>query len=623
LAFPSGRQYPLTDGTFSSANGGENVFIPATPEEVHKLGWTRLDVILITGDSYIDSPYVGVSVIGQRLLAAGYRVGIIPQPDVDSEDDISRLGEPDLFWGVTGGCIDSLVANRTASGKRRREDDFTAGGINNRRPDRAVIAYANLIRRYFKETKPIVLGGIEASLRRIAHYDFWSNRVRRSVLIDAKADYLLYGMADNTILDLAARLRAGRDVTDLRGLCYAAAEQKPGFLELPSWEEAAADPAAFEKMFLAFARNQDSQTAQGLCQKQDARWLIHNPPASPLSEAEMDEVHGMNFERAAHPCHDRCGEVRALETIRFSIATHRGCYGGCHFCAIAVHEGRTVSSRSEASILREAELLASLPGFKGRIHDVGGPTANMYGFECQKKLARGACPDRSCLYPEVCKNLRPDHGRQIALLWKLRKIPGVKQAVVASGIRYDLVLADRKHGVPYLREVVRHHVSGQMKVAPEHSEEKVLRCMGKPGTGSLLAFRDLFRKLTAEAGKEQFLTCYLIAAHPGCTPADMEALRRFAGRELSLHPEQVQIFTPTPATISTLMYHTGRDPRSARRLFVEKTAAGRELQKKILVAKNSRFRYENADQQQIKQEGKSWAKTRTLKKTPRRNLPKH
>ena len=598
------------------------MFIPATPEEVRNLGWNRLDVILITGDSYLDSPYVGISVIGQRLLAAGYRVGIIPQPDVDSEKDIVRLGEPGLFWGVTGGCIDSMVANRTASGKCRREDDFTAGGVNNRRPDRAAIAYTNLIRRCFKVTKPIVLGGIEASLRRIAHYDVWSNRVRRSILIDAKADYLLYGMADNTILELAACLREGRDVSELRGLCYAAAKPKSGFLEIPSWEASAANPATFEKMFLTFTRNQDPQTAQGLCQRQDKRWFIHNPPALPLTEKEMDEVHGMHFERAVHPCHRRCGKVRALETIRFSIATHRGCYGGCHFCAIAVHEGRTVSSRSEASILREAECMASLPGFKGRILDVGGPTANMYGFECRRKLARGACPDRSCLYPEVCKNLHPDHGRQIALLRKLREIPGVRQAIVASGIRYDLILADRENGIRYLREVIRRHVSGQMKVAPEHSEEKVLRCMGKPGTASLLAFRDLFRKYTAESGKEQFLTCYWIAAHPGCTQADMEALRRFACRELSFHPEQVQLFTATPATISTLMYHTGRDPWSGKRLFVEKTVAGRELQKKILVAKNSRFRYENPDRKQTKREGKSWAKTRTLKRIPRRNLPK-
>jgi uncharacterized radical SAM protein YgiQ len=336
----------------------------------------------------------------------------------------------------------------------------------------------------------------------------------------------------------------------------------------------------------------------------------------------MDDVHGMVFARAVHPSHRLDGEVRALETVRFSIATHRGCYGGCHFCAIAVHEGRQVSSRSETSILREAKLLASLPGFHGRILDVGGPTANMYGFECRKKLLLGACPDRNCLYPDVCENLRPDHRRQIALLRKLREVPGVKQAIVASGIRYDLLLADRKHGVPYLREVVRHHVSGQMKVAPEHSEEKVLRCMGKPGIASLLAFRDLFCKLTAEAGKEQFLTYYLIAAHPGCTQADMEGLRGFAIRQLALQPEQVQLFTPTPATISTLIYHTGRDPWSGRRLFVEKTAAGRELQKKILVAKNGRIGYGNRGHRQITREENSWAKTRTSKKTPRKNLPK-
>jgi len=344
-------------------------------------------------------------------------------------------------------------------------------------------------------------------------------------------------------------------------------------------------------MFLGFYRNQDPLTARGLSQRQDTRWLIHNPPQQPLSSADMDAVHGMDFARAVHPRDLRLGRVRALETIRFAIPTHRGCYGECHFCAIAVHEGRTVSSRSEASILREAELIAALPDFKGYILDVGGPTANMYGFECAKKLRRGACPGRRCLFPAVCESLRPDHSRQLALLRKLRQVPGVKQAVVASGIRPDLVLADRKQGAPYLREVVRHHTSGQMKIAPEHSEERVLACMGKPGRETLLPFRDLFRRLTAEAGKEQFLTYYLIAAHPGCTEADMEELRRFASRELAIHPEEVQLFTPAPSTISTLMYHTERDPFSGKGLFVEKTAAGRERQKKILVAKTRRFGY--------------------------------
>ena len=569
------------------------MFIPTTPEELRNLGWNQLDVILVTGDSYLDSPFVGVSVIGKTLLAAGYRVGIIAQPGVSSGAEIARLGEPALFWGVTGGCIDSLVANYTASGRRRREDDFTAGGLNKRRPDRATIVYSNLIRRYFKRTKPIVLGGVEASLRRIAHYDVWSNQVRRSVLFDAKADLLVYGMAEKTVLALAERLCEGRATDDLPGICYVAAERKPGTLELPSYEEASADPAAFTEMFLGFYRNQAPRTAQGLCQRQDTRWLIHNPPAPPLTEAEMDEIHDLDFERNVHPHCLRNGKVRALETIRFSIPTHRRCYGECHFCAIAVHQGRQVSSRSEASVLREAEKIASLPDFKGYILDVGGPTANMYGIECKKKLLRGACPDRRCLYPQICERLRPDHGRQIRLLRKLRRVPGVKQAVVASGIRHDLVLADRKHGLAYLREIVRHHVSGQLKLAPEHSEEEVLRCMGKPGRESLIAFRNLFRRLTAEAGREQYLTYYLIAAHPGCTQTDMEALRLFAGRELAIHPEQVQLFTALPSTVSALMYHTERDPFSGKKLFVEKEAVGRERQKKILVAKKGRIRYGN------------------------------
>lgn len=598
------------------------MFLPATPEELRKLGWDRFDVILVTGDSYLDSPFVGVSVIGQCLLKAGYRVGIVAQPDVDTAADITRLGEPALFWGVTGGCIDSMVANRTASGKKRRQDDFTAGGINDRRPDRAVIVYANLIRRWFKETKPIVLGGIEASLRRIAHYDAWSNRVRRSILIDAKADLLVYGMGEKTVLELAARFKEGRAVSDLRGLCTVAAEKVPGMLELPSYEEAAADPSAFTEMFLGFYRNQDHLTALGLCQRQDSRWLIHNPPMPPLSEAEMDEVHGMDFERDVHPYDRGKGTVRALETIRFSIPTHRGCYGECHFCAIAVHEGRTVSSRSEASILREAEKLTSLPDFKGYILDVGGPTANMYGFECRKKLLQGACSEKRCLYPVVCESLRPDHGRQLSLLTKLRRIPGIKQAVVASGIRYDLVLADRRKGIPYLGEVVRHHISGQMKIAPEHSEERVLTCMGKPGREGLITFRDLFRRITAKADKEQFLTYYLIAAHPGCTAEDMEALHRFATRELAIRPEQVQLFTPTPSTISTLMYHTKRDPFSGRALFVEQTIAGRERQKKILIAKKGLLRYGISQLNQTTKEEESWVRTRTSKKKPRRNLPK-
>jgi len=541
-------------------------------------------VLLVTGDSYVDSPFVGVSVIGQVLLKAGYRVGIIAQPDAQSED-ICRLGEPELFWGVTGGCIDSMVANYTATKRPKRSDDLTPGGQNNRRPDRAVIVYANLIRRYFKDTRPILLGGIEASLRRIAHYDYWSDKVRRSILFDAKADILVYGMAEKTVVALAERLRTGQEIQDLRGICYISREKKAGTIELPSFKTVARDKGAFTEMFHAFYRNNDPLTAKGLCQQQDTRYLIQNPPAPYLTQQELDDVYEMDFERAQHPFYEKMGPVKALQTIKFSLATHRGCYGECNFCSIAVHQGRTVRWRSEDSIVREAKRLTELDDFKGYIQDVGGPTANMYGFECEKKIRQGTCEDKRCLYPEICPQLNVDHGKQIALLSRLRRISKVKKAFVASGIRYDLVLADRKNGLPYLRGVVRHNTSGQMKIAPEHTESRVLRLMGKPGRKILLQFRDLFYKLTKAARKKQFLTYYLIAAHPGCTERDMHALRRFASRRLQINPEQVQIFTPTPSTYSTLMYHTEMDPFTGEKLFVEKKLAKKARQKSILVRK--------------------------------------
>ncbi|OQY18041.1 MAG: YgiQ family radical SAM protein [Anaerolineaceae bacterium 4572_32.2] len=559
------------------------MFIPTTKQELDQLGWQALDVILVTGDSYVDSPFVGVAVVGHVLIEAGYRVGIIAQPDVHSQDDIARLGEPELFWGVSGGCMDSLVANYTATKKRKRADDLTPGGRNGRRPNRAVIVYANLIRRYFKRTRPIVLGGVEASLRRIAHYDFWSDSVRRSILFDAKADVLVYGMAERTVVELAERLSAGVGIKGLRGICYISPERKANAIELPSYEKVAGDKRAFTEMFHTFYRNNDPLTAQGLCQQQDTRYLIQNPPARYLTQQELDQVYEMDFERAQHPFYERLGPVKALETIKFSLATHRGCYGECNFCSIAVHQGRTVRWRSEGSIVRETRRLAAYPDFKGYIQDVGGPTANMYGFECQKKLAKGSCEDRRCVYPQICPQLKIDHSKQIALLRRLRKVEGVKKVFVASGIRYDLVLADRQHGVSYLREVARHHVSGQMKVAPEHTVGRVLRLMGKPGTKALLKFRELFYELTQAARKKQFLTYYLIAAHPGCTERDMRALKRFASRELRIKPEQVQIFTPTPSTYSSLMYHTEMDPFTGKSIFVEKELAQKERQKEIVV----------------------------------------
>jgi uncharacterized radical SAM protein YgiQ len=567
------------------------MFLPTTLEELNRLGWDGLDVILVTGDSYIDSPFMGIAVIGKVLRQAGYRVGVIAQPDLSSAVDITRLGEPRLFWGLSGGAIDSMVANYTSLKKKRKSDDYTPGGLNNRRPDRAVIVYANLIRRYYKRTKPIVLGGIEASLRRVSHYDFWSDSVRSSILFDAKADYLLYGMAEKSVLQLANALRDRTDPHSIRGLCYIGSEEdirllKPAHLTLPSYESVAGDKRSFTEMFTTFYQNNDAFTAQGLLQKHNNRYLVHNPPALPLTQPELDAVYDLKLERAQHPFYEQKGKVKALETIKFAIPTHRGCYGECNFCSITVHEGRTVQWRSEESILEEARQLTHYPDFKGYIVDVGGPTANMYGFECSKKLKEGACPDQRCLYPVVCPSLRVDQRQPLDLLRKIRQVEGVKKVFVASGMRYDLLLGDKACGQEYLRELVEHHVSGQMKVAPEHTEGHVLSKMGKPGTASLLEFKGTFDRVTRKAGLKQFLTYYLIAAHPGCTEEDMRRLKAFAAKTLKMNPEQVQIFVPLPSTYSALMYYTETDPFSGKPLFVEKDPRKKEQQKNIVVEKH-------------------------------------
>ncbi len=561
------------------------MYLPTTPAELASLGWDQLDVILVSGDSYIDSPYIGTAVIGNLLVESGYRVGVIAQPDVNSEQDITRLGEPRLFWGVTAGSIDSMVANYTPLKKKRRQDDYTPGGHNDRRPNRATIAYTNLIRRYFKDTQPIVLGGIEASLRRIAHYDFWSNKIRRSILFDSKADYLLYGMAEKAVLELAAGLKSGQDVQQLRGLCYITSEPVQSYSELPSFEHVQKDKHAFIDMFHAFYQNNDPLIAKGLIQRHGDRYLVQNPPQPYLSQTELDEIYALPYERSQHPYYESQGSVRALDTIKYSISTHRGCYGECNFCAIAVHEGRTVRWRSQSSILSEARKLAKQPGFKGYIQDVGGPTANMYGFECDKKLSSGVCSKKHCLYPDTCSLLQVDHQPQIDLLRAIRELPGVKKAFIASGIRYDMLMGDEVCGNTYLQELAAHHVSGQLKVAPEHTEPQVLAYMGKPGTKALLEFKEAFDQASLQAGKRQFLTYYFIAAHPGSREQDMHALKRFVSRKLKMNPEQVQIFTPTPSTYSTLMYYTELDPFTRQPLYVEKEPARVNRQKQIVVTK--------------------------------------
>ncbi len=558
------------------------MFLPATWEEIKKLGWSQLDIILITGDAYIDSSYIGVAVIGRVLLHAGYRVGIIAQPDIQSGEDIKRLGEPLLFWGVTSGCVDSMVSNYTPTKKPRKKDDLTPGGLNTKRPDRAVIVYTNLIRRYFKNTKPIILGGIEASLRRISHYDFWSDSVKRSVLFDAKADILVYGMGEETILELAEKISQNQDISNIRGICYISREKSGEYIELPAHEDVVKDKEKFTEMFRIFYENTDPFTAKQLYQKQDTRYLVQNPPRYPPSCEMLDNIFELPYQRDVHPYYKKSGEVRALDTIKFSITTHRGCYGECRFCAITVHQGRHITERTESSIIREAELLTKLPDFKGFIHDIGGPTANMYGIECAKKRTKGACNDKSCIFPDICKQLSLSHQPQIMLLERLRKIPKIKKIFIGSGIRYDMILKDKKFGRKYLEAVIQHHISGQMKIAPEHSEEQILRIMGKPGADSLKEFKHIFDSINKETGKKQFLTYYFIAAHPGCRFEDMLNLKKFVREELRMNPEQIQIFTPTPSTWSALMYHTGVDPFSGKTLFVEKDNNKKEKQKMLI-----------------------------------------
>ena len=571
-----------------------NKFLPTTRQEMNERGWDELDVILITGDAYIDSPFMGIAVVGRILEDIGLRVGIIGQPDVESDVDIKRLGEPKLFWGVSGGSIDSMVSNYTATKKFRNSDDYTPGGKNNKRPDRATLAYTNLIRRHFKNTVPVVLGGIEASLRRLTHYDYWTNKLRKPILFDSKADYMIYGMGEQAIIELGESLRDGKDPRNIRGLCYISKEPVEEYMKIPSHKECLDDKEKYIDLFRAFYDNNDPVYSKGLCQEVDNRYLIQNPPSDYLNEEEMDKISSFPYQRDAHPYHKKDGKVKCLETIKFSIMTHHGCWGECNFCAIAAHQGRTIRTRSEKNILEEAKHFTTMKDFKGIISDVGGPTANMYGYECNKKLKKGTCVDnKRCVDAQrLCGAMKVDHTRNINLLKDIRKVPGIKKAFVASGVRYDLITADKKQGYNYLKEMVNHHISGQMKVAPEHTNDEVLHHMGKPGKQTLIDFKKMYDRLNKESGKKQFLTYYLIAAHPGCEEKHMHELKNFTTNELKMNPEQAQVFTPTPGTYSAVMYYTGLDPFTKKKIFVEKDPRRKEKQKEIVIKKH-RFNHNN------------------------------
>ena len=554
------------------------MFIPTTKEELDHLGWEKCDIIFVSGDAYIDTYFDGCAILGKYLIKHGFRVGIISQPDINSAADISRLGVPELFWGVSGGAMDSMVANYTSSGLPRKEDDLTPGGINNKRPDRAVIKYVNLIQRTFTEKKPITIGGIEASLRRFAHYDSHTDKIRGSILADSKADILVFGMGERANLELANAIKNGENIEEIRGICRMAKEMPEGFVRLPDFEECAASKDKFLEMSKLFFNS--CKLKKGIVQKQAGRFVVQNPPAIPLTSAELDEIHELDFERAVHPYYAAMGEVRALDTIKSSVLTHRGCFGACSFCTIAAHQGADIISRSEEAIIREITKMASKPGFNGIIGDLGGPTANMYGMDFVKG-ENGHCALKECLFPKVCDKLPVDHSRQIALLKKVRKIKNIKHIFISSGIRYDLILADKVHGQEYLNEILMHHISGQMKIAPEHIIKEVTDLMNKPDGRNLKEFKELFDRTVRKLKSPLFLTYYFIAAFPGCTEKHQIEAKKFISSVLKTNPKQVQIFTPTPSTEATALYWTEKN-FDGKKIFVEKNFKGRKHQKEII-----------------------------------------
>ena len=563
-------------------------FLPMTSDEAKKLGIRQFDIILVTGDAYIDHPSFGTALIGRVLWAAGYSVGIISQPDWRSDRDFKALGHPRLYFGISSGNVDSMVNNYTPSLKRRSEDVYSAGGVP-KRPDRATIVYADKVHAIYPGI-PVVLGGIEASLRRFAHYDYWQDRVRQSILADAPADLLIFGMGERQAVGIARRLDAGepaRALRDIRGTAYKEApndwrnQPHDGIVELPSFSEVSRDKAAYARAFSLHAAEQDPFRGRPVSQQHEKTVVIQNPPALPLTTPELDQIYELPFCRQAHPSYRM--PVPALEPVRFSIASHRGCFGSCSFCALTHHQGRIVQSRSPGSIVREVKRIIRMPEFNGVIQDVGGPTANMFGMSCARWTAAGACPDRSC--SQYCPSLRSDHAPQVELLRRLRKIPGVRHVFVSSGIRYDLI-PENESG--YLRELVDYHISGHLKVAPEHISREVTDTMNKPAWEVFEAFRLRFEALQQGKKKRQYLLPYFMSGHPGCTLEDMVALAEYL-RDTSLYTEQVQDFTPTPMSSSTCMYYTGLNPFTMEAVHVPR---GREkrIQRAILQWKDPKNR---------------------------------
>ncbi len=557
-------------------------FLPITRAECEHLGWDAPDFVFAVGEAYVDHPSFGQAIISRVLERAGYRVAMLPLPEFHDDTDFKRFGRPKLGFLVTAGVIDSMVNHYTVAKKRRGTDAYAPGGQAGLRPDRATTVYCNRIHQAYPGV-PILIGGVEASLRRFSHYDYWDDKVRRSILTDTAATLLLYGMGERTVLDAVDYLRAGMPpemLPTLRGCCYMAKEPPADALLLPSHTEVAGDKQAYARAFLLAYDEQDAVRGRRLCQQQDAlRYLVQNQPALPLSPAELDAVYALPYERAAHPTYDRFGGVPALSEVQFSISAVRGCYGACNFCAITYHQGRVVTARSEDSIVEEARLLTTLPGFKGYIHDIGGPTANFREPACGKQLTKGCCKDKQCLSPKPCKNLRVSHESLVRILRRVRALPRVKKVFIRSGIRFDYVMADPDP--TFLRELVEHHVSGQLKVAPEHVSPAVLDKMGKPRREVYDAFVKRYEEINERLGLKQYLVPYLMSSHPGSTLSDAVALAEYL-RDTGHQPEQVQDFYPTPGTLSTAMYYTGLDPRTMEPVYVPRTAHEKAMQRALM-----------------------------------------
>lgn len=557
------------------------MFLPITKDEALKRGWDELDVIFVTGDAYIDHPSFGIPLLARWLEFHGFRVGIIPQPDWKDRESFTVLGRPRLFFAVSAGAMDSMVAHYTPARKLRHDDAYTPGNRHGARPNRATIIYTSRLKEAYKDV-PVVIGGIEASLRRFAHYDFWEDKVRRSIIFDAKADLLVYGMGERPLLDLAQRLRQGEPFGEIRHIrgtaCIArGSEASPAGVELPSYEDVSSDKGKYAEAFRLISGEQNPHCARTVLQRHGNRWLVCNPPAMPLAEAEMDAVYALPFAKAPHPSYRE--PIPAYEQIKTSLTTHRGCFGGCAFCAITHHQGRFIQSRSIASVQQEVRRLTERNWFRGSISDVGGPTANMYGLRCGDASARSVCRRDSCLFPRPCRNLVMNGRAAADLLRKVRGISGVKHVAVASGVRYDLLIRQPE----YVKELLAHHVGGLLKVAPEHAVDRVTTLMRKPGRQAFEAFLEMFRRESARLEKRQHVVPYFISGHPGTTLADMVELALFLRRS-NLRVEQVQDFTPTPGTLATCMYHTGIDPMTGVAVYVPRGDREKRLQKSLLLA---------------------------------------